>query len=134
MSLTTIRQALADALEGVEGLTVSPYVTDQVLTPHAMVALRGIDYDLVFGRGADTYNFVVSVYVSRTLEDEQQALLDRIADPTDASCLKALLEADAVVSAAGVDYIRVRSVNQIDEKLVGALPYLFVDYELEVVV
>lgn len=134
MTISTIRTALVDALDDITGLHAAAYLPDQIAaTPLAVVSLRSLDYDLVFGRGADTYMFVVSVYTSKTALPQEQALLDTFCEPSGSTSIKTQLETAAVATAAGVDYVRVRNVQGVDVRNVGDLPYLVLDFELEVV-
>lgn len=133
-SIATMRAALADALEALDGWNVDPYFVDSVTTPHLVVGAVGMSYDITFGRGADELTVTVTAYVSRTVEDAQQALLDELLEPSGPSSLKEAVEQQAVYDAAGVHYFRVRTATPVDEKQVGALPYLAVDFDVEVVI
>lgn len=132
-SIATMREALADALRALDGWTVEPYFADAIETPCLVIGAVSMDYDVTFGRGADAPLIVVTAYVSRTVEDAQQALLDELLEPAGTSSLKAAVEQQSVYDAAGVDYFRVRSATAIDSKQVGVLPYLFTDFEIEAV-
>jgi hypothetical protein len=133
MTIVQIREALAEAAEGITGLTVSAYVTDQVVGPQATVARQQIDYDLTLGGTKHTYGFVVSVYVARSAFEAWQAFLDELAEYTGATSMRAALEADDVATAAGADYVWVKSAAPITERTVGAVTYLIEDFEIEVV-
>lgn len=134
MTIATIRSALADALDGIDDLRAVAYVTDQVNVYQAVVIRKEIDYDLVFARGGDTYNFTVRVYGPRAAEDAAQAFFDTLCEPSGATSIKTVLEADAVKTAAGVDYVRVRTAGEVGEAVVGDTSYLAIEFGIEVVV
>lgn len=133
--LTDIRQALHDALCTIDGLNVSPYQTDQIAPPQAMIVRGQIDYDLSMERGHDLYNFTVAVLVPRIDELAAQAFLDDLCAPNGATSLKTIVEADTGLQAV-VDYAYVRRASEV-QVLPGSDPntqYLSVDFEMEVVV
>lgn len=133
-SIATMRAALAAALEQIDGWNVDPYFVDAVTTPHLVVGAVRMDYDVTFGRGADTTTITVTAYVSRTVEDAQQAKLDELLEPSGPTSLKEAVEQQSVFDAAGVHFFRVRSATPVDSQQVGNLPYLFVDFEVEAVI
>jgi hypothetical protein len=134
MTLVQIREALSEAAGGITGLTATAYVTDQIVGPQVTVARQQIDYNVNVGGGTKhTYNFVVSVYVARTMFEAWQAFLDELAEYTGATSMRAALEADDVATAAGADYVWVKSAAPITERTVGAVTYLIEDFEIEVV-
>lgn len=132
-TLSVIRDALGEALETLPGWNVARYVPDAVTTPQLVIASGGVTYDVTMGRGADELRLVVSAYVSRTAEGDQQALLDELLEPDGVGSLKEAVEAASVSTDAGVHYFRVRSASAPDGQTVGALPYVLMDFEVEVV-
>jgi hypothetical protein len=133
-SIATMRTALAEALTALDGWNVDPYFVDDVVTPHLVIGAVSMSYDLTMGRGSDVPTITVSAYVSRSAEAQQQARLDELLEPAGTSSLKEAVETQAVFDAAGVHYFRVRSATAVDERSVGALPYLVVDFEIEAVI
>ena len=131
-TIAQVRQALSDAVDTITGLRSAPYVPDQINPPQAVVWDTGVDYDVVMGRGADEYNFTVRVYVNRTAETAAQKLLDTLREPSGATSLKTVVEADAGLAAV-VDYARVRRASPVELVTVGAVDYLSVEFEIEVV-
>lgn len=132
MTIATVRQALSDAVDTITGIRSAPYLPDQINPPQAVVWDTGVDYDVVMGRGADEYNFTVRVYVNRTAETAAQKLLDTLREPTGATSLKTVVEADSGLAAV-VDYARVRRAGPVDLVTVGSVDYLSVEFEVEVV-
>ena len=131
-TIAQVRQALSDAVDTITGLRSAPYVPDQINPPQAVVWDTGIDYDLVLGRGADTYDFRVVVYVNRTAEVAAQKLLDTLREPSGATSLKTVVEADAGLAAL-VDYALVQSVSPVQVATVGQVEYLTVEFTIEIV-
>lgn len=132
MTIATVRAALADAVDSITGIRCSAYMPDNVNPPQAVVWDTGIDYDIVMGRGADEFQFLVRVYVSRTAEMASQKLLDTLREPSGSSSLKTVVEADSGLAAV-VDYARVRSASPIELVTVGGVDYLTVEFTIEVV-
>lgn len=136
-TIAEVRQALSDAVDSIAGLRCAPYVPDQINPPQAVVWDTGIDYDLVLGRGADVYDFRVIVYVNRTAETAGQKLLDTLREPTGATSVKTVVEADATL-ASKVDYAQVKSVSPVQvasvgAALVGQVEYLTIEFTVEIV-
>lgn len=132
MTIATVRDALGDALETISGLTAARYVPDQVVSPVAVVRAGRTNYDIVFGRGADEWSYLIDVYVARTAEQTGQEFLDNLREPSGSGSLKTVLEADSVATAAGVDYIRVRTASEVNTATVANTTYLTVTWEVEV--
>lgn len=136
MSLATVREAMSDALDAIDGLRAVPYVQDQVAASQAVVARGEVTYHLVFGESATTqhtYLFTVSVYANRTAERSAQVYLDTLVDASDDNSVPAALEAKATATAAGADYIFVRTASPVGVATIGAIDYLTVEFEVEAV-
>jgi len=71
-----VREGLADGLRTIPGLAVSLYQPANIETPHAMIGLPSMEYDTSMGRGLDTFNLQVLVFVSRADDDLGQASVD----------------------------------------------------------
>lgn len=135
MTIAQIRDGIRDAVDGISStnLRAVGYVFEKIQPPMAVVAFDGMDYDLVMGRGADTYRFLVTVYAGRTSEEAAQKFLDLLCEPSGTGSLKTVVEADATL-AGFVDYVRVVSVSGVQVASVGATEFLLVEFSLEVVV
>lgn len=133
MTIAQVRTAMATALDGISGLRSSPYLTDQINPPQAMIDFEIPEYDLVFGRGADEYLFTVWIFDQRTSERSSQIRLDTWRDPSSASSLKQVLETNAGLLAV-CDYARVKSASVPRAVQVGATDYLVVEFQVEVVI
>lgn len=134
-AISAVRQALSDAVDSITGLRCAPYMPDQInpgAGGQAVVWDTGVDYDMVMGRGGDEWNFTVNVYVGRTAERAAQILLDTLREPSGATSLKTVVEADSGLAAV-VDYVRVRSASPIQLATVGGIDYLMVEFVTEIV-
>lgn len=132
MTIAAARAAMADALDGITGLMSAGWMTDNVNPPCAVVMLDAVDYDLVLGGSKQEWTYTVDVYAGRVAEVESQKRLDEYREPSGSTSVKAALQADAVATAAGVDYINVRSVGQVGVATVGGVDYLTVRFTVEV--
>lgn len=126
-TIAEVRVALAEAC----GIRATAYITDSVNTPVAVVSLNEVNYDVVMGRGADDWQYTVTVYTSRTDETRAQKYLDDLREPTGSKSLKTLIEADAGIAAL-VDYVVVKSASPVRAQQVGASQYLLVEFTVEV--
>ena len=134
MDAQVVREALAAAVAGVEVIgRCDAWVPSNINAPQGVVMDGPVDYDLVLGGGADETVFVVQVYVSRTSDRKAQQLLNDVKQPTGDRSVKAALEADAVATAAGVDYVVVERASEPKAVNIGGADYLFVDFDVEVV-
>lgn len=131
-TIAQVRQALSDAVDTIAGLRSAPYMPDQINPPQAIVWDTGVDYDLVMGREADTYHFLVNVYVSRTSERAAAVLLDTLREPLGATSLKTVVEADNALKAL-VGYAWVRSASTLEPTSVNGTDYLMVQFTIEAV-
>lgn len=122
---------MSDACATISGLRATPYITDAIATPQAVVSLNQVDYDLVFDRGADIWNYTVGVFAPRSSERATQILLDDLREPAAPTSLKTVLEGDSALAAL-VDYVVVRTASPVQTTVVGAVQYLFVEFDVEV--
>jgi hypothetical protein len=132
VTIAAVRSALAGAVETISGIRAIDYIPDQVNPPQAVVFRNTIDYDLVYGRGADEYHFTVRVYVGRTSERKAQEFLDELCEPSGATSLKTVVEANATLAAL-VDYARVRTAGVLQVATVADVDYLACDFDVEIV-
>ena len=134
-SIAQVRQALSDAVDSIEGLRCRPYVPDNVSTPQAVIADDGVDYDLVLGRGADTYRYKIVVYVDRDAEIAAQKLLDTLREPVGSTSMKTVVEANAALAAL-VDYAQVKRASEIQAASTtdaSQAEYLMIEFDVEIV-
>ena len=129
MSLSDITDAIAARLRTIAGLNAYPYAPGTLAPPAAVVQLpREIDFDLVYGRGADTLTFPVMVLVGAVDERASQSNLSRYLDP--ATGLKSVLDGDL---GGAVQDATVQRATGVGSYTVGGVDYLGAVFELEVV-
>lgn len=134
MDVDAVREALADAVKGIVKIGACDSWFPANINPPQGVVLDGpVDYDLVLGGGLDETMFSVQVYVNRTSDRAAQQLLNEVKAPSGAASVKAALEADAVKTAADVDYVVVRRGSEPKVASIGGGEYLFVEFDVEVV-
>ena len=133
--LETYREALAEALDSIDGLRCSDrgYWPDQINPPQAWFDLD-TTYDLTFAEGAHGYTFWVRVLVSRAAVQSAQIFLDQLRDPRHESSVRQVVPDHAAVVAA-CQYTRVMQGSTLSEVTVGdAAKFMQVEFELEVVI
>ena len=131
MTVATVRTNMAGALRTIAGLRASEYLTESVQPPHAMFDYE-VEPDLTFARGADVYKFTITVFCDRTAERPSQVFLDSLRDPSSSTGVKRTLEDNATLATV-VDYVRVTRIGAVEIIPVGAVEYLAVKFDAEVV-
>lgn len=132
-TLKDIRIELAEAVETV-GLPCTPYLSDIVVPPCAMVGRRQMSPDLVFGESTQIAALTVHVFVQRSEEGDGQEQLDEYMDRDGALSIKAAVEnGDNWSTALGVDYCKLISWGepQLGVDISGA-EYITARIDLEV--
>lgn len=135
MTVEDVRVAMADACSSLSGWRAYPYIRDSIAPPEIQIASGTTDYDLVFGRGADIWNYRLIAYVSRQSERSGQLMLDELRAPSGAGSLKTVLEADTALAAL-IDYVVVKQASEVREVTTGTpqnpLRYLLIEFTVEV--
>lgn len=136
MTIRLVRAEIAKALRTIPELVASEYVPDSVDVPHAVVAVKEIDYRLVLSDSAAVIPFTVSIYVGRNDGAKAQETLDRYCDPSDAWSVLTLLHGWDALQGRGAasvcDYAEVVKVTGPTPEAIGTVPYLIVDFDVEV--
>ncbi|HEY7821852.1 MAG TPA: hypothetical protein VIG24_03405 [Acidimicrobiia bacterium] len=130
MSVGTIRSALATRLTTIPGLRVSEVMVDAPRPPQATIMPLRIDYDLNAARGADEYQFVVTLMVSRADDRASQNNLD--AYLVGANSVKAAIESDRTLGGK-VNTCRVSEMRNYGAIAYGEQLYLGCEFLVEVV-
>ena len=130
MSIADAREALAAAVDGIDGLRCPDgYIRGSVNPPEAMIDYT-VAYDLVFARGADSHDFKIKVFDKLTDERSAQIRFDRLRDGSDTGSVKYAVENYAT---AAYDYARVTEASDISVATVGGVDLLMVEWTVEVV-
>lgn len=125
-----IRDALATRLATISGLRVSDTVVDTPRPPQAVVLPDRIEYDLNANRGADRYEFVISVIVARVDERSAQDNLDKyiVGDLS----IKKAVEGDRTLGGV-VNTCRVTNMRNYGQVVANESIYLGCEFEVEVI-
>lgn len=108
--MADLREALAGSLASLPGVQENAYVLGNPTPPAVEVEPGLIEYDLAMHRGLDKWRFVVRLFIATTTDIGVQKRLDEFMDPTGASSVKALLEADRTLGGA-CDFVQVLSCS-----------------------
>lgn len=130
-SLSELREGIAENLSTITGLRVSSFVPDNPNPPMAIVTPQNIEYHKAFKNGFSTYNFVVSVFVTRVSERTAQASLDAYCAPTGASSIKSAIESDRTLSGRCFDLI-VSDMRNYGSVIIGDNTYLTAEFDCAV--
>jgi len=133
LSVTQIRQGLADALENVIDGQVSPYALAQPTPPGLQILPPGNTYDFTMQRGIDQWVFIVQGFVALTSDQGTQRVLDDMCAPTGSGSVKAALELDRTLGGV-VDTLQVvsQSPGVVVDTPGGGSPMLLVEWRVEV--
>lgn len=105
-SITSIREAMASALQEIPGLQASAYMLANPTPPSAEIFPADISYDQAMQRGHDTNVFTVRVFVGETTDIGSQKQLDQYLESAGATSVKATLESDRTLGGV-CQYLRV---------------------------
>lgn len=131
-SMSAIREGLATNLRTISGLRAD-VVPAGINPPVAVVGFpEDIDFDLTYGRGADTWTIPIQVLVSRASERAGGDLLETYLDSTGASSVKTAIESDPDLGGV-VDSIRVVRARRPGKYVIDDVEYLGVEFVVEVI-
>lgn len=130
-TLSGMRTGIATNLGAITGLRTAATMPDQPNPPIAIVMPQSVSYDTAFGRGLDTYEFVVLVIVGRVDERTAQNLLDGYCNPTGATSIKTAIESDRTLGGE-VNDLRVTDMRNYSSIPVGEITYLAAEFVVSV--
>lgn len=126
-----IRNGLADALDAIPGLTAYGHIPSRANLPAALVARRVTRFDSTMARGADDFEFVITVCVPfadpLVAQDTMSAFL--ATDGPDS--VKATIESDQTLGGV-VDFARVREAGEEQIRDFAGVPCMAVEFTVEV--
>ena len=131
MSISLIRQGLANNLGTVLGLRTAAEMPDLPNPPIAVVSLSSVEFDGAFDKGLTRYNFTVTVIVGRVAEREAQRRLDAYIS-VGASSVKNAVESDKTLGGNAYD-CRVVTMNSVGSLSVNDTTYLAADFTVSVI-
>ena len=127
MSIAGIRQGLADVLDTIPDLRVSPYFPDDITPPMAIVDTYRLSFDLSMARGSDDFTFDVLVVVKRTSERAAQESLDGLVP-----LVKAAIEADKSLGGAAQS-LQCQEMSGYSPLQIGETTYLAASFAVRVI-
>lgn len=131
VTLSAIRAGIATNLATISGLRTAATVPDDPKPPIAVVIPQGIDFDTAFGRGLDTYTFVVLVIVGRVDERSAQNKLDGFCNPTGSGSIKTAIESDRDLGGVAND-LRVTEMRSYTSLSIADNTYLAAEFVVTV--
>ena len=126
-SLSAIRVGLTTNLAKIPNLRTSPNIPDAPNPPMAVVALNSISYDLAMARGAQKFEFTITVIVGRQSERSAQTTLDEYVASTGTRSIKLAVESDKTLSGSAFD-VRVTDMTGLNVVSIGEVNYLSADF------
>lgn len=134
-TLAAVRAAMATALDGISGLSCSPYLTDSLAVPaggaQAMIDVSG-PARLVFADGGFGWTFTITVFAQRNDERSSQVYLDGLRDVSLSTSIKETIENDSALGAL-VSYGTVGPSSETRVIQIAGATYLVVEFPVEVV-
>lgn len=113
-----VREAVADILTGINGLTVSPFPTFALFPPHAIVKEDELDYRQVFSTTLNAFGLSIIVFMSTADEQSSQYFLDDLAEIDGTNSVRRLLEDENSGTLGGlVDFIAVDAASVVEIRL-----------------
>jgi hypothetical protein len=125
--VSELRDGLKANLATITGLRTSDTVPDNPSPPIAIVLPQGVSYDDAFGRGMQTYSFMVLVVVNRVSERTAQNSLDAYISSTGSSSIKLAIESDKTLNGKAFD-VRVTDVRNYGDTVIGEINYLSAEF------
>lgn len=130
MSISLLRQGLANNLQTLKGLRVVATLPDAVNPPMAMIGLEKVSYNQQNQRSMAEYTFRVTVVVGRVSERIAQQALDVYVAPG-AGSIKFALESDRTLG--GVAYeVFVPELSAYGAVSIGGIDYLSAEFSVQV--
>lgn len=130
-TISAIRTGIATNLATISGLRTAATMPDQPNPPIAIVMPQSVSFDTAYGRGMDTYEFVVLTIVGRVDERTAQNLLDSYCNPTGATSIKTAIESDRTLGGEVQD-LRVTEMRNYSSVPVGEITYLAAEFVVTV--
>lgn len=130
-TVSELREGIATNLQTINGLRIFAYVPDDPKPPIAVVMPETIEFDTSFGRGLDTYNFVVQLLVTSVSDRAAQANIDAYMNPSGPSSVKAAIEKDKTLGGKAQS-LRVETIRNYRRVDVNENQYLSAEFTITV--
>tara|TARA_R100001443_G_scaffold84831_2_gene91498 strand:- start:2206 stop:2616 length:411 start_codon:yes stop_codon:yes gene_type:complete len=133
-TFSSIRDGLKTRLETISGLSAYDYVPDFIEPPIALVApLNTLNYDTTMGRGSDTYEIPVILYIANIDAQTSQDDVDAYLASSGATSIKAAIEGDATLGGAAMSARVVSATDYGEYEVTQGTSYLGVTFNIEVI-
>ena len=130
MTITSMREALADNLATISGIRTYADIPDNPMMPAAVVQLSSVSYDQAFNKGLTEYGFVITAVFGRLATTQAQQNLDALISTGDRS-LKSAVESDRTLAGEAFD-VRVSEMTNLTSVTIGDITYLSADFAVTV--
>jgi hypothetical protein len=130
VSISDLRQGLADNLETIPGLRVYATLPDVVNPPSAMITLDRITYNRQMLGAMSEYSFKVTVVLGRVSERVAQQNLDLLVAPSGDS-VKAAIESDKTLGGNAFD-VFVPELSAYGAVSINGIDYLSAEFSVQV--
>jgi hypothetical protein len=130
MSISLLRQGLANNLQTITGLRVVETLPDLVNPPMAMIGLTKVAYNQQNQRSMAEYTFQVTVVVGRVSERTAQASLDVLVAPGQGS-VKYAIESDRTLGGNAYE-VFVPELSAYGAVSINGIDYLSAEFSVQV--
>lgn len=132
-TVRTIAAGIADRLDTIPGLQAYGYVPESIRAPMAEVTIQEVEYAHAFNAATTVrYEFIVTVYISRSAQVDGQWELFAYLSPDGAESVRAAIHGDRTLNSV-VDDASVGEATRISSVQQGDGHYLAVDFTVEVI-
>ena len=130
MSISLLRQGLANNLQTITGLRVVETLPDLVNPPMAMIGLTKVAYNQQNQRSMAEYTFQVTVVLGRVSERTAQASLDVLVAPGQGS-VKYAIESDRTLGGKAYE-VFVPELSAYGAVSINGIDYLSAEFSVQV--
>lgn len=132
MNLADVMAEVAEKLDIIVGLRVSPYRPDRITPPAAFPDLpERIDYDKTFRRGSDQVTLPVNVLVGKVSDRASHVAIAEYVAGSGQRSVKATLDSTDTNTYTSCDSVRVASV-EFAIFAIGEVAYLAATFDVDI--
>lgn len=129
--ISDLRAGIAANLATISGLRTGATIPENVNPPFAIVAPSSMTYHMAMRNGMTTYNFVVTLVVSRADARSGQNALDAFCSSTGSSSIRSAVESDRTLGGKAFDCV-VTQMRNYGSLSIGDNTYLAAEFDLTV--
>lgn len=130
-SISELRAGIATNLATITGLRTGATIPENVNPPFAIVAPSSMTYHMAMRNGMTTYNFVITLVVSRADARSGQNALDAFCSSTGSSSIRSAVESDRTLGGKAFDCV-VTQMRNYGSLAIGDNTYLAAEFDLTV--